>query len=96
MELNKIKEYQAIRRDKQGKPKTIFIIYTATKKEEKYHFCLFLPEYEAFMNDRGHQLRSLIKNAIIENSQSQYFEYTGSHFEPVVNPKWKLLEWERE
>lgn len=36
MESDKIKEYQAIGHDKQGKPKTIFIIYTATKKRAKY------------------------------------------------------------
>ena len=90
-----MKKYQAIKYGDGNKIKEHYIIYRIVKKGKKYDFCFTLLEHVAFINSRKSGLNGLIEDAIAREPQTQYFEYTGSHFEPVSNPSWRKLPWEK-
>lgn len=90
-----MKKYQVIQCDDQNKVKEHLIIYRVVKKGREYNFCFRLLDHAGFMNMRGGELNELINDAIKEEPQEQYFEYTGSHFEPGSNPFWLKLPWDK-
>lgn len=92
--INKMKLYQAIQYGDQNKLKEHFFIYKVVKKGKEYNFCFRLLEHAAFMNTRATDLTKLIEDAIVQYPQEEYFEYTGSHFEPAIDRSWINLPWE--
>lgn len=91
-----MKLYQTIQYDDQNRLKKHLFIYTVVKKGKEYNFCFRLLEHAVFMNTKATDLTKLVKDAIFQDSQEEYFEYTEGHFEPSDNRLWVNLNWEKE
>ncbi len=87
------KEFTAQIRNKRRKITAILVKYEINLEGKLRNFYFELPEYDAFMGSRGHELGTLMKTAVEQNPKQNHFEFTGSHFTPLTNKGWKSLAW---
>ncbi len=87
-----MKTFIATQHDNRGKIATTLKMYQVERGEVEYRFYFKMAEEVGFRTSgKFAELNDLIDNAINEDPQERHFEYTGSHFVPLLDRSWTEL-----